>query len=269
MAVTFAASLLLAGVALAPGETRTAAVIDGRSAPLLGADGGRKAITRAIEPSGWQVAPPAASECSTDACRKDAAVRAGVARLFFVDVAAVAGAKFRYDVTLRVWDLEGGVDRRESRTCEPCLLKRDFETTIGALATTLGGEVDAEIARVRAAAVAAAATARESAPPPVIVAAVLPSTREDSGSSRLGPVLLGAGALVAAAGGLLLYLDGRQTDCDPACAGAYKTRGGVPLLVGGVALMAAGTWLWAPWARRGDRVAFLVGPGSAAIRGAF
>lgn len=260
MGLSLVAGLLVAcaiGQAEAP---RIAVAVDQHPVQLLGPDGGRAAVGRALESSGWRVDGLGATSCTTDDCLKGAATTAGASRVFVIDVSRTTGAKFRYDVSLHVIEVATGAERRGAKTCEPCLLRRDFEQTIGALAATLSAELDVEVARAQA---EAARLALAAAPPP---APRLPA----SAPSRpwLGGSLVAGGVLAAGLGATLLYLDGRGTDCREACASRYETHGGIPLVLGGAALATAGLWLWAPWRPAGD-VALVVAPSGAGIRGRF
>jgi len=259
--------LLLAALPATAGEGLSVVVIEGVSLPAhLDAFHGRArdAIVSVVQRAGWRAVDSGAPAC------RDAACAAEVARGSDAAFVLIADGKYRaggYDLRIQLWNGQEMVS--DEASCEDC--------TGPEFVTRLEGMVGPLVENQKNRLVAVAAPAPTSGTL-VVPAARLPPDRR-RGSALLAPLgwaALVGGAAVAAAGGYLLWADGRFENCvetsadTRACSRERVTHGGLPLVIGGVGLAALGAGLLvyhhvsAP-----AEISLRIGPETIALSGSF
>lgn len=260
-------SLLLAALPAAAGEAPSVVVIEGISLPdHLDAfhARAREAIVSVVERASWRPVEGGPSPCRDAGCAAEVARGSGAA---FV---VIADGKYRtggYDLRVQLWNGREMVSDQAS--CEDCT-GPEFVARLEAMVAPLVEDQKKKLAILAAPAPTPAT--------PLVSASPAPADAS-RGRAFLAPVGWAAvvgGVAAVAAGGYLLWADGRLENCvdtsagTRACSRERVTHGGLPLLIGGVGLAALGGGVLidrhvsAP-----AELSLRMGPASVALSGSF
>jgi hypothetical protein len=260
-------SLLLSALPAAAGEAPSVVVIEGISLPEhLDAfhARARDAIVGAVERAGWRAVEGGASPC------RDASCAAEIARGSSAAFVLIADGKYRtggYDLRVQFWN--GREMVADQASCDDCT-GPEFVTRLEGMVTPL---IDNQKKKL-------AAIAAPPPPPPVPLVSTAPAPADRSrGGAVLAPLgwaALVGGAAAAAAGGYLLWVDGRLENCvdtsagTRACSRERVTHGGLALVIGGAGLAALGGGLlvYRHISAPGE-LSLRMGPASVTLSGSF
>ena len=194
----------------------------------------RDAIVSAVKRAGWRPIDGGATACHDAGCAVEVARGSGAVFVLIADGKYRTGG---YDLRVQMWNGKEMV--ADQASCEDCT-GPEFVTRLEGMITPL---VEHQEKRLAAIASPVPPSATLLAP-----AAPLPPDRSRGRAlfAPLGWVALAGGAAAAAAGGYLLWADGRLENCvqtsagTRACSRERVTRGGLPLVIGGFGLAALG-----------------------------
>lgn len=259
-------SVLLSALPAAAGETPSIMVIEGISLPdHLDAfhSRARDAIVNAVQHAGWRPVAAIPSPCRDASCAVEVARESGAVFVLIADGKYRTGG---YDLRVQLWN--GREMLTDQASCEDCT-GPEFVSRLEGMVTPL---VENQKRRL---ALAAAPT-----PPPAPLVTATPAPF-DGGRGRadfapVGWAALVGGAAAAAAGGYLLWADGRLENCVDTTAGTRNcarervTYGGLPLVIGGAGLAAIGGALFIyRHVAASAELSLRTGPSSVALSGSF
>ena len=263
----FISSLLLSALPAAAGEAPSVVVIEGIALPdHLDAfhARARDAIVSVVERAGWRPVVVGPSPCRDAGCAAEVARGSGAAFVLIADGKYRTGG---YDLRVQLWN--GREMLTDQASCEDCTGPEFVSRLEGMVAPLVENQ------KKKLAVLAAPATTPAT---PLVPASPVPADG-NRGRAFLAPVgwaALVGGAAAAAAGGYLLWADGRLENCVDTSAGTRNcsrervTHGGLPLMVGGIGLAALGGGLLiyrhvsAP-----AELSLRMGPASVALSGSF
>jgi hypothetical protein len=230
-----------------------------RSALEAAATRSGRTVVKAMGP-GW---------CTSVECFRQVAVGSGATEIMAVSGERTDSEGWRLAIEVRSGD--GALRATRTGGCDVCS-GSELVTAVGDLATGVLSlaQASGDPHATQLALPAAAAVANSQGP-----------ASQEGGSPGTGDHLMrnvaiaGAGALAAAAGAILWWLDGRGTDCDAdplgptVCPAGYRTAAiGIPVTIAGAALAVAGVVLIVR--EHGARAAQLaIGPGALRLEATF
>jgi len=194
----------------------------------------RDAIVSAVKRVGWRPIDGGATACRDAGCAVEVARESGAAFVLIADGKYRTGG---YDLRIQLWN--GHEMVADQASCEDCT-GPEFVTRLEGMVAPLVGNQEKRL-------VAMAAPVPTSTT--LLAPAAPPSPDRGRGRALLAPLgwaALAGGAAAAAAGGYLLWADGRLENCvetsagTRACSRERVTRGGLPLMIGGIGLTALG-----------------------------
>jgi hypothetical protein len=260
-------SVLFSALPAAAGEAPSVVVIEGISLPdHLDAfhARARDAIVSALERAGWRPVADGSSPCRDAGCAVEVARGSGAAFVLIADGKYRTGG---YDLRVQLWN--GREMLTDQASCEDCT-GPEFVSRLEGMVTPL---VENQKKRV---ALAAAPPPPPAAPLVTATPAPLDGSRGRAYLAPLGWAALVGGAAAAAAGGYLLWADGRLENCVDTSAGTrncsreHVTHGGLPLVIGGAGLATiGGVLLIYRQVTAPAELSLHAGPASVALSGSF
>jgi hypothetical protein len=260
-------SVLLSALPAAAGETPSIMVVEGISLPdHLDAfhSRAREAIVNAVQHAGWRPVASVPSPCRDASCAVEVARESGAVFVLIADGKYRTGG---YDLRVQLWNGRDMLTVQAS--CEDCT-GPEFVSRLEGMVTPL---VENQKRRL---ALAAAPSPPPSAPLVPAMPAPLDGSRGPAYLAPVGWAALVGGAAVAAAGGYLLWADGRLENCVDTAAGTRNcsrervTHGGLPLVIGGAGLAAIGGALFIyRHVATPAELSIRTGPSSVALSGSF
>lgn len=260
-------SVLWSALPAVAGEAPSIVVIEGISLPdHLDAfhSRARDAIVTAVQHAGWRPVAGVPSPCRDRGCAVEVARDSGAVFVLIADGKYRTGG---YDLRVQLWN--GREMLTDQASCEDCT-GPEFVSRLEGMVTPL---VENQKRRL---ALAAAPT-----PPPAAPLVTATPAPFDGGRGRacfapVGWAALVGGAAAAAAGGYLLWADGRLENCVDTAAGTRNcarervTYGGLPLVIGGAGLAAIGGALFIyRHVAASAELSLRTGPSSVALSGSF
>ena len=259
--------LLLSAPPAAAGEAPSIVVIEAISLPEhLDAfhARAREAIAGVVERAGWRPIEGGATACRDAACAAELARGAGAAFVLIADGKYRTGG---YDLRVQLWN--GREMVADQASCEDCT-GPEFVTRLGGMVAPLVETEKKKLAFAAAPVPTPAAPLVQTAPTPA------DGSRGRALLAPLGWAAVVGGVAAAAAGGYLLWADGRLENCVDTSAGTRVcsrervTHGGLPLVIGGAGLAAlgAGVLIYRHVSAPAE-LSVRVGPAAFALSGSF
>lgn len=210
-AATLAAALMPSASLAAPGEAARPRVVVVNAVDLPESLSDIRAQLRttlndAVTKHGFDLAPEAGA-CSDRECLRVAAKTANAS-----DVLVATGGRNDmrgYHIELRLWNVASDREDNATAECNICAAAQMVES----VASAAGPLLD-RVPALHANLSAGAPPAPEPASTPIIAAPAAPPAEAKSSHRALGWSLIGLGVAAGAVGGVLIAIDGNQTDCN-------------------------------------------------------